>query len=346
MKRLFVKHKKILGFIIFTLALPLVTYFFPFSPKPKLKFYISEPFILGRTSEKIDSLLILYKGNDLSKDSMNMLRTIIRIKNSGRKEIKITDYGEEPFGIKVNGFCKIVKTVTNDFKKYPLNKYINPKLIDPNTIQLDKIALDCGDEATVDLYLFYKWERRPIDTCYSISGRIIGGKPFELIHEGDDESVFIEFLKFMGIFIPIEIAIVVPIMLLIFHFQKQYRKFRISKKLNPNNLKDINGYQRELIDIYKVLGKKDFLKLIKGISKGQDYIDSEKQFIDAFEKVNETRKKKLLFVFDRKLKYSSPFASNYKQLIKGKLLTEEGDKFTITNELKSEVEKILKVFSN
>jgi|GEM_PF-5629286 hypothetical protein len=345
MKQFITNHKKAINFILFTLLLPLFTYFFPYTTKPKLKFYVDEPFILGRTNKELDSLSIIYRGKNLQKDSTNVCVTTIIIQNKSSREIKASDYSPESFGIKLIGPCKIVKVTSSDSKIYPLNKYIKPKLLDSCTVELDKVGFDCEDATSIDLYILYKWENRPKDSSFVATGKVIGAEPFQVLHIGEDYSEWLEFLKFMGIFLPIEILVLLPIVFSINYLQKKHRKKQILKKFNPNNIKELNIQQEEMINIYTSLGKKDFILLIKGISKGQDYVNEEKKFIDAYAKVNEKRKRKILFIFSRELIYFSPFALSYKQLLTCGLLIEEKNHFIITQELKNEIERLLEIFS-
>jgi hypothetical protein len=340
MKEFIIKHTwAAISVVITVILIPaIMTYYGFFVPRPQLKFYFEDPFTIGRTSKKIDSLNITYKKLDLKKDSLNVLLNTIRIENTSRAVIKENDYSPEPFGLKVKD-CKIIYVeATNDTTNY-LNGIINPRIVDTTTIEMDKIPFDCGEHASIDVYVLYKWGNPPDEKKYSSTGSILGGKPFKLLHQIDRESFpTMDDVKGISIVILIEFAIIS----VIFFSIKLFRRRQIRKKLRPYGIEKLTLTQQELVQLYTKLGKKDFLKLIFGLEQGESFLRGEEEFLDAFRKVNETRKG--IFFFIRKLQYFSPFSRSSKFLLKHKLLTEENGKYVVSEELKNETDNILKRF--
>ncbi len=306
-----------------------------FTPKPELKIYLAKTYDeLAITEERIDSLSINYKGKDIIKDSLNLVLVKIRIANKGRACIKPDDY-TRPLGLIISN-CKIIDVQVD--KKYFLSNTLKPQIINDSTIHLENIPFDCEDQAKFSVYLLYKWNETPL---YTPLGKISGAKENKIpvLLEGEDDPVLTHDDK-------IALAMIFGsegiIFLFIVFLVRQYRKWKIIQKLNPHGIIDLNHAQKQFIVLYKKLGKKDFLKLIKGLAKGSDYLRNEEEFISAFKKVNETRKGILFFI--TKLKYISPFTRSLKVLIDTKLLSEENGQFIMSEELKVGAQETLDCF--
>ncbi|OFX49048.1 MAG: hypothetical protein A2046_14740 [Bacteroidetes bacterium GWA2_30_7] len=306
-----------------------------FAPKPNLKFYLGDYYQLARTDKHIDSLSISYKCIDIVKDSMNLALTKIKIANKGSQSIKPNDY-TRPLGMIISN-CKIINVGVDIDKKDFLTKNLKPRIINDSTIELSNLPFDCNEEVTFNVCILYNWNQIP---DYNAIGKIDGMKDkIPTLLEGEDDPFLPkEDLIDIAIIVLIEFATIVLILFLI----SLFRRAKILKKLNPLGIEKLNPIQEQFVKLYMKLGKKDFLKLITGIVNDDKYINNEEQFLDAFKKVNITRKG--LFFFLRKLQHVSPFTRSTKFLIKNNLLKEENEKYTISEELKNEAQITLKRF--
>ena len=344
MKRILLNNKGRFGFSIIGFSITLISviltiifYFNPHNEKPKLKFYLGNSYTIARTEKKVDSVTIFYKNRNIAKDSMNLLMTRIRISNKGR-EIKLDDYSAQPFGLKIYN-CKIIDIKVDNKKDLCANENfltdsLKPRIVDSATIEMNKLPFDKSDEVSFDVCLLYKWNQIP---DYYAMGKIIGMKEIPTLLEGEDEYIDWDLIKYIGILLSIEIPVLLGLFFFINLIMKKYRKRQISNLYN-SSLKNLTDTQIVFVKIYIVLGKKYFKKLLKGFIEGDSFLNSEKKFIDAFEKINETRK--------RKLKYLSPFSRSYELLMKKKLIIKnEGGNFIMSQELIDEVKNTLNLFS-
>lgn len=306
-----------------------------FAPKPLLKYYFRNSYDIARTDKIIDSLSIVYEGREISKDSMNLRETTIIIRNKGSVNIKKDDYTQR-LGLKIRN-CKIINAEVDKSRKDSLTKKLNPRVINDSIIQMDNLSFDCHEEVSFNVFLLYKWNQQP---DYYAIGKIFGAKEIpEPLNDGEDEP-FMTWEDYKELFVTFLIEFSLAFLFLFIVYK--YRKSRIIKKINPHGIEDINNTQKILIKLYWKIGKKDFLKLMKGMVIGDDFIKKEEQFLDAFKKVNETRKG--LFFFIRKLVYSSPFSRSYHRLVEAKLLKMENGRFIISQELKNEAQATLNCF--
>lgn len=306
-----------------------------FVPKPVIKIYLADAYNVARTDKKIDSLTVLFKGKNIATDSVNLLVRTIKIRNKGYVDIKQDDYSQR-LGLKINN-CKIIYAEVDKGKKDSLSNKLTPLVINDSIIQVNNIPLDCDEEVSFNVYLLYKWNEIPL---YNSIGKITGSKEIpEPLLDGDDDPFF---TKEDRIIIPVIIISELAVFALVFFIKNYFLGRQITRRLNPHGINKLNSTQEVFIKLYKDMGKKQFIKLIAGLTKGEEYLKEEADFINAFRKVNETRKG--AFYFIRKAVYISPFTKSIEILKENNLLLEEDYIFTITQELKETAQKTLNEF--
>jgi hypothetical protein len=340
MKQFISKYKiwfGVLSFLLNAIAIPEILEYFNKPDKPDLRFYVRAEYLIALTDVKIDSLSIRYKNSDISKDSMNLLRATIKVCNISKANIKESDYTSEPFGIKIKG-CKIIRVELNKDDNNHLLQILRPHIADSETVELNKIPFDSKESAIFTVYLLYRRHNAPTIANYLAIGKITGANLFQV--EDHEPEPPIDWMLILVI-IAIEIPILTLYILAIIFIPRLYRKMKIMKKIDPDGVKDrktdITPVEKLFIQFYVKLGKKDFISLIKGLVKGDDYLKDENECIDAYNKINELRMGRR---FSRKIKNNSPFAQSYKALIENNFLKEENGGFIITQELKDEAEKM------
>lgn len=344
-KNFYLKHERAINAFsaIFGIGFGLFAFFFPFTIKPRLKYYLGNVSVLARTDKKIDSLTIIYKNRDITKDSMHLLATNVRIVNKSRADLKEDDFVGGRFGLKIYN-CKIIGVEVVQKKGDYLSENLNPRIVDSATVEFNKVAFDSKSEVRLVVYLLHRNRQRP---DYYPIGKISGVKEIEIWNEGED--VIIDWDELLvpllgaGLIILIELPL---ILLFVFSYnviQKSYRKNQIFK-LYQFPLKELNDVQIVFVKLYKLLGKKRFLQLLEGLKEGEEYIEKEQEFIQAHKKVNQLRGK-LFFIFRRTISYNSPFYSSIDELMESKLILKDVEEnYKMTPELVAEAANTLELF--
>jgi hypothetical protein len=156
-KALLKKYTIIIG--ILSPILGVLAYFFPWSSSPDLKFFFNKNFNIVSTYNKVDSLSIFFRGRDVVKDSLNLSIERIKIINKGNGDIRMNDFGLDPFGIKILN-CKIINVVVPKFGDDYLVNTLKPQIADSNHIYFQKTIFEHDKSVYIDVYLLCKFRAK------------------------------------------------------------------------------------------------------------------------------------------------------------------------------------------
>ncbi|MDP2385679.1 MAG: hypothetical protein Q8M29_04870 [Bacteroidota bacterium] len=297
---------------------------------------------LVKGGSEIKDLKIAYKDRDIKKDTLNLEVYKIRIVNRGKSPVRLIDYAENDFTIKIfNGKTIALEPVTDNNKF--LAHSLNAKVVDSVTIKLNKIVFNPQDEVVLNAYILHNPKGKPLD-FYSL-GRLAGqpNGDITLFFESELEPTFWSgddwwIVGILVIFFSAVFFLGLGIAFIAGKMREKYREIRISKKFDFK-FKKLNTSQIFFIKVYKNFGKKRFFNLLKELQQGDDFIKKEEETLRAYNIVNSNRKKEVV--------HTSEYYFVEDKLKENNLIIKTGDKdFVISEELKEEVEKTLKLFSN
>jgi hypothetical protein len=313
MKKFIVKYKlqlSILGNII-GVVWALYTYFNPKELKSELTTYQKGVFDVLTINQPIDSLQIIFNGQDIKKEKLNIKVFKYKIINTGENDIEPNKFMPEvPFGIKTDKGRIIGIRIVDSNDDY-LGKNFAAEIHDSAFVKFNPILFRKGKYITCDLFIIHRENQTPIP---SIGGEVanIG----ELKITSEEEKAKTDWVGNVIAFIQGAIILIVPILILGFLINlvdKLLRNFRKKKFLSLYGYPyhSVTIHQILLADIYSFLRKTSFIKTMN-IFLDRDEINKtfleEKKYYDAVNISNDLIKRKKADTKDHKpVIYESKF---------------------------------------
>lgn len=296
---------------------------------------------LVKGGQEIKDLKITYKDRDIKKDSLSLEVVRIRVINRGKSPVRLSDYAENDFTIKIlNGKTIALEPVID--KNKSLTYSLNARIVDSVTIKLNKIVFNPKDEVVLNAYVLHNPKGKLLD-FYSL-GKVASqtNGDITLFFESELEPFwnedFVIILKILAVLLIPAVFLGLVLGSLTNKMSEKYREIRISKKFDYE-FKKLNTSQIVFVKIYRRIGKRRFLKLLAELQQGDTYIKAQEEEIRAYAIVNLNRKKEIespseYFYCEDKFKESDLIVKINEQ------------DYVMSEELKEEVVKTLKLFSN
>lgn len=304
-------------------AIGLYTYFH--EPKPSLLFEIINESNVLDVHKSLENLTIFFDNENIQKKNLNLRIITIQISNNGEVDILQSYYDQKiKWGFSVNK-GKIINgaRIVNSNSDY-LKNNISPKIINGNTVELEKVILEKGKFISIEILVIHNKDTFPE---INYIGKIVGIEAITPVKtwEKNLEQKFFEKLFYGGFLINILrpiitlIALVIIIILIaLTHDGIRKIKRKSKKKLREREVYNfiggepedekikvitdayINGGLDELeriemfinnpdkmkVEINKQTLEKDFLRKIKEIEKSTKNDDEPPEESDSFPKNN------------------------------------------------------------
>lgn len=117
-------------------------------------------------------LTISFRGNDIQETKQNLKFYIISVRNDGDKNVVQNDYDQNQiWGLEFKN-SKIIETpqVIDSNSEY-LKKYLTPKVLNENIVELSKVIFEKGKYATIEIKILHDIGKDPE---ISVRGKIAG----------------------------------------------------------------------------------------------------------------------------------------------------------------------------
>lgn len=233
----------------------------------------------------MDSLSVIYKGQDIGRDQYNLIAERIKIVNKGG-DIRPIDFGLDTFGLKITN-CRIIDVDIPKIGDAYLSNTIRPTIVDTNKILLNKTVFEKDKEVFLDIYLLYRNNANP---DYTPIGKITGQELIDIFQADEDNDYDWSDLGYILFIALMIVAYGICWPWLIYKIIKgicQWNRRRIISSLLGHPLKKLNDEEIVIVKIYGILGQKEFLNTSKNLLDYSVFIDSIWDLNLAMGKVNE-----------------------------------------------------------
>ncbi len=157
-------------------------YFFPSQnwpllPKgPELTFeIISETDVLD-LHRPLDGLNIVFRGQDLQEQNLNLRIITINVENSGATHIRINDYDDDDWGLNFQSGEVIEARLLSASAEYLVSNPTFPR-VSSRSVQFPKTVFDKGDSFIIEILLLHPERIRP---AWQPMGKIAGVKEIQV----------------------------------------------------------------------------------------------------------------------------------------------------------------------
>lgn len=286
------------------------TYYHPNNQDPIIIINQKDDFNLFKLNDTIESLNVLYKGQDIRKQKLNLRVFKLRLSNEGKTDLTPVQYDKNvPFGILVqNGIVIAVDSLgcTDD-----LWGELRPTFKDSTKILFNtNVVIKKNDFLDFKIIVLYK--NNVVPTLRKIGK--IGNADFQFANGNlAARSDLYNFLVFIVILIVGAFSFILGIngiRELGFLIIRLVRKMYIKKCLNLDS--DSTEVEKAMVKIYSITGKKRFLKfmnILKDNIQLNNRLQQEKEDIKVLSRYNE--------LFHNKAKTTDPnslFNAQYKSI--------------------------------
>lgn len=129
--------------------------------KPNISFNIIAEANVLDVRKPLKDLTILFQGNNIHKNNLNLRIMTIRIENNGNKNILQGDYDNKvPWGLKIE-HGKIIETrLVDNNSKYVMSN-LKPTLVSNDFLQFSKIIFEKGKYFILELLVLHKKDNLP-----------------------------------------------------------------------------------------------------------------------------------------------------------------------------------------
>lgn len=345
-----VKNNAMIGFVIGIIAtiFAFYSYFYPKNSKADLKFFFQGSYNVVSTYWKVDSLSIFYQGRDVVKDSLNLMVERVKIINKGNEAVRLDDFGSEPLGIKILN-CRIihvqVPNVVGD-DAY-LRSTLKPQVIDSNHVHFQKTVFEPRKAVYIDLYILY---RKGQDPDYYPIGKIVGQEILDIYYANEEKTMnFWDYAANVGLIVLVFVDIIgIPFILILLFFviRSQMRKHSILKRFDYP-LRELNDERIVLVKMYKAVGKRQFVDLLKDLLDYSHFYPEVKKARDAIALTNKLIKARSFSWFRAKIKLETPYSKVHSLLSDAEMIVRDNESnlpVALKESLVAEVRKTLQLF--
>ena len=145
----------IISIIITIIFGGLTLYYRFYTPQPEISYTILSDSNVVDLHKPLKDLKILFQGEDIQKNNMNLKIYSLKISNSGPKNILETHYAsDEDWGIKITE-GKIIESRLVESNSDYLKSNLNPKIVDDKTINFKKVIFDKNEYFTLEVLVLH-----------------------------------------------------------------------------------------------------------------------------------------------------------------------------------------------
>lgn len=223
----FYKKNKV-GFIGITLSIIFFTitiYYVFYTPQPKITYTILSDSSIVDLHKPLEDLKILFQGEDIQKNNLNLKMYTLKISNSWKKNVLETHYAsDKDWGIKITEGRIIESRLVESNSDY-LKEKLSPRIVNGNTIIFKKVIFDKNDYFTLEVLVLHP---RDSDINLIPFGKISGITKNQTFKKLDTTSR--ERLQSIYNFNIIIFSIITAIIMYFFMISRIARIIRYSKK--------------------------------------------------------------------------------------------------------------------
>jgi hypothetical protein len=271
-KHFYRKYGEITSFSIgiFGLVFGLIQYFYPYSSKADLKYFLKESIDVISIKENIEALKVYFNDRDIRKDSLNLKIFKIRLKNDGRSPVSQSDYASVPFGLYLQNGTVI--SVRHESSNEYLKNNIAPVIKDSVQIILGKCIIEYNDYVDFEILIVHKSYHTP---TFKPLGKVAGIGSIALEAGSGDTTTLLDFIQ--GIF---GLCVVLFFLFLPFYvigkiIEVTQRFFRRKSILNFYDypLSPLNDSQRAIVNVISEIGYKSTKPILKEMLDKKGHCD-------------------------------------------------------------------------